>query len=140
MSLADYLNKTQMPSAAADAVAPSPGVAPEKTGEAGLILVCHDRRAWGFPWSHYIESLLVPAGIAETDASVVGADAPGGAPMAAHDVLTVVFASREVVLRGRNLASLHESIVRRCIWEIRETPEMLLTTAALAGGIIPLIN
>ena len=108
MSLVDYLNKTRMSSAteataAADAASPSPGVAPhprasEKTEEAGLILICHDRRAWGFPWSHYIESQLVPAGVAGADAGM-----PGGTPAAAHDVLTVVFASREVVLRGRNL-------------------------------------
>jgi hypothetical protein len=127
MSLADYLNKTPMPSAAADAVAPSPSVAPhprvtEKNEEAGLILVCHDLRTWGFPWSYYIESLLVPAGVTETDSR------------AAHDVLTVVFASREVILRGHSLASLHEAVVRHRVWKIRETPEKLLTAADLAGG------
>jgi hypothetical protein len=136
MSLSDYLAKTRTPDETADAAAaamPSRDIAPrasENTGEAGLLLLCHDRRAWGFPWSYYIESLLVPAGAA----SVAGT----GVADEAHDILTVVFASREVILRGRNLASLHEAIVRHCVREIHETPERFLPAPGLPGNV-PLV-
>lgn len=135
MSLSDYLSKTRTPDEAAAAmphadVTPPSDAAPrasEKTAEAGLMLVCRDRRARGFPWSHYIESLLVPAGVVEPDG--------GGTLASAHDVLTVIFASREVTLRGRNLAPLHEAIVRHRVREIRETPEKFLpVTPGLADG------
>jgi hypothetical protein len=123
MSLADYLAKTRMPDETAG-VAPR---APEMSAEAGLLLVCHDRRAWGFPWSYYIESLLVPAG------------AGGTGEAAAHDVLMMVFSSREVTLRGRNLAPLHEAIVRHRVWEIRETPERFLPVTPGSADGAPLV-
>jgi hypothetical protein len=55
MSLADYLAKTRPPDEAAAIAMPPPAppgaapLAPETSTEAGLLLVCHDRRAWGFP-------------------------------------------------------------------------------------------
>jgi hypothetical protein len=51
----------------------------------------------------------------------------------------MVFTSREVVLRGRNLAPLHEAIVRHHVRKIRETPERFLPATPGSSDGAPLV-
>lgn len=138
MSLSEYLKKRQQPQAgdiATDTGAnsatsseaekvPAPPATVEQTGEKpsepGLLLRLWNRKVWAFPWSYFMEAEYYPA-------------IPNDVTMQSQDMTTSSFAeqirlvlgSREIAMRGRNLAVLMEAIVRHRVLELHEVPEKL---------------
>jgi hypothetical protein len=128
MSLAEYLEKQRREQAGETASAPSsrnempsgPAAASQpsdKATEPGLLLRLWNRKIWVFPWAHFIEAEYFP-------------QREGGADGNFAEQIRMVFASREIILNGRNLAALIESSVRHRVLVIREVPEKFLQANA----------
>lgn len=122
MSLSEYLEKqrqAQTDEDASNTVNDYPGdlalpaampPAADKPAEPGLLFRLWNRKLWAFPWSHFVEAEYYPA------------NADGGMGDSAEQI-RIIFASREIMLDGRNLEALMKSVVRHRVVEIREVPE-----------------
>lgn len=151
MSLAECLAKTRVPSTApetppsdegaanpttprAGAHAADPGAgaaASEKPQQTDLILRFWNGRGATLSWAYYIELFYYPAH------SLPGTDGASSAEYSLEQVV-IIFAQREVVLLGRNLEQLMDTVARRRILEIREVPEKYITSADRESGL-PLV-
>jgi len=136
MSLNDYIARKRAqtgietsPSEAESAASPpvSSGLktgvtscAPDKAVKSALLLRCWNREVWGFPWPCLTEAHFTPADSSNADS------------------LCLAFGSREVTLRGRNLAGLMDSVAQHLLCEVREVPQEHMTPAD-AESVAPVV-
>jgi len=128
MSLSDYLERRRVETNSSEATPPTavpadakpqssetPHAA-EKQGGGGLLLRFWNRVIWTLSWTHFMDAQFEPS-------VASGADS-----------IRLVFAKREIVLLGRNLAGLMEPIARQLLGEVREMPEGHMTPANAESG------
>jgi len=130
MSLQDCLERKRIemsspqtassPPAAASAAKPHAGGVtsrtPDKPVESALLLHCWNREVWVFPWPCFTEGHFEPRASSDADA------------------VRLVFGNSEVILHGRNLAELMQSIARHLLCEVREMPQEHATPADAESG------